>query len=264
MKLYILNFIISILTFSSIILSADEKKIITIAGDIWPPMSCSSHSKNKGLMVDITERIFSDAGYKVIYKTMPWARCIREAEEGTVNAIIGAHHNDAPDFIFPKTAIMRISANSFFVLKENPWRFNGLKSLDEVRVGATIGYDYNDEALNNYLKKNKKKNVFLLAGEETMPMHIRKLISRRVDVIIAASPVFFNFLKELKIKDQFTFAGRMTEPQNCYIAFSPNIKLNSQKLTKIFDKGFKALEKQGIIKEAFSKYGLNYNKYKSE
>lgn len=66
-----------------------EKSIgdeITLRADEWCPYNCAPDADKKGFMVDIATAVFEEAGHKVDYKLMPWARAVADTKEGKFTA----------------------------------------------------------------------------------------------------------------------------------------------------------------------------------
>lgn len=67
---------------------------ITIgAEDDWYPFSGTIASQPKGMAVDIVREAFKKAGVDVIFKSMPYARCMQEAKESNLFGCFNAARN---------------------------------------------------------------------------------------------------------------------------------------------------------------------------
>jgi polar amino acid transport system substrate-binding protein len=226
---------------------------ITIVADYWCPINCDPSSLQPGLMVEIAQIVFANAGHTIEYKIVPWARAIQDSREGKFTGIIGALRGDAPDFIFPENELLMVSPNAFFVKNDSKWSYNDIASLSNVKLAAVSGYDYG-EILNEYIKK-EGKNVDLASGEDAGERNIKKLLMGRVDVIVEAAPVLWYTAAKIGVTDQLKAAGQVSEAVGSYIAFSPAIA-KSKEYARILSDGVDTLRKSGKLQEILQKYGL--------
>lgn len=225
---------------------------ITIAADNWCPINCKPSDSEPGIMIEIAQKVFTDAGHSLRYIILPWARAIKSCRSGSINGVIGAFIGDAPDFIFPDNELLMISSSSLFIKKESSWIFSDIKSLEDISLGAIIDYDYGTK-LNRYIKKGK--NIQLVGGDNPLEQNIKKLLIGRVDVVIETEPVFWYTVAKLQVKDKFKKAGQISEAEKCYIAFSPAVR-KSKKYAKILSDGVQKLRNTGELKVILHKYGL--------
>jgi ABC-type tungstate transport system permease subunit len=95
MKL-IFNFLL-IFTFQAI---ASDKEVV-IATTEFPPIT-SMELENYGYLTDIVIQAFEEVGYKVKIELYPWARALKIAKEGKVDAAVGWHTKQREQwFYFP-------------------------------------------------------------------------------------------------------------------------------------------------------------------
>ncbi len=247
------NLLLLLLAFGLITTYANADQI-TLASDDWCPINCVPESKNPGFMVDIATAVFKKAGHKVIYKKVPWERALVQTRKGKYNAVIGAYHGDAPDFIFP-TNEQGMIGNAFFKSKNNVWRYEGVSSLKNVKLGVIKGYDYG-EAINKYIKDNPDSGAVQLAfGDTPLELNIKKLMKGRIDVLLESEYVCNYKITQMGLKDKIEFAGILTAPEKAFIAFSPANK-KSKEYAQILSSGMESIRKSGELNKILAKYGL--------
>lgn len=225
---------------------------ITIAADSWCPINCDTSDINIGIMVEIAQTVFRDAGHQIEYKIMPWSRAIHEARIGKINGIIGAFKGDAPDFVFPENELLSISSNSIFVRKRSKWKFDNINSLSLLKLAVIQDYDYGEE-LNKYILNNK--NIYIISGINPLERGIKMIHSGRVDAIVECAPVFWYTVSKMGLDNDFKCLGKVSPPEKCFIAFSPNIE-KSISYAKILSDGVSILVSNGGYKKILKKYGL--------
>jgi len=75
--------------------------VISIRADEWFPFNGTPGSETPGYMIEIADRIFTEAGHTLDYQLMNWKRSISEVEKGNYDCIVGAIKKNAPNFVFP-------------------------------------------------------------------------------------------------------------------------------------------------------------------
>ena len=227
---------------------------IIIAADIWCPFNCQPNSEQPGFMVEIAQRVFTEHGHEVQYVEMGWERAIHEARQGNIHAVIGAYKGDAPDFVFPDQE-MALVGNTFFALKETPWRYDSIDSLKKVNLGIIKGYDYGEE-LKEHIDQNKGGRVFALVGDNPLQRGIKMLTAGRLDTVIEGAQVFWHTASQLGLQDHFVVAGQAGELNRSYIAFSPKIE-SSNNYAELLSEGISRLRVSGELGRILHKYGLS-------
>lgn len=243
--------IFSIFLFASQFTNCKADTII-LAADLWCPINCDTADAYQGIMVELAEIIFAKAGHTVDYRIMPWSRAIDDARNGKIAGIIGAFMGDAPDFIFPQNELLKISGDSFFVKKGNKWQYKDMSSLSSITLGVIQDYDYGIE-MNEHIKNSK--NIFVIGGSNPLERLNKMLMTNRIDVIIESPPVFWHTANTMDLKDSVIYAGQISEPEKCFISFSPKIP-KSKEYADILSKGILDIKKSGEYQKLFAKYGL--------
>ena len=228
---------------------------ITIVADEWPPFNGKANSQAEGYMVDIARIIFNAKGIEVNYVTMPWKRAIVGTHRGIYTAAIGASKTDAVGFVFPEEELA-CNKLAFYVKKGNNWKFKGIESIQQVKLGVIAGYDYR-RWLNDYIKENNTdaNKVQILTGDVPLQRSLKGLLLDRIDVVVDTEVAILWQAKQLGISPQIECAGYGDEPSLCYIAFSPNIP-ESPIYAKILSDGIVQLRANGKLQNILDKYGL--------
>jgi polar amino acid transport system substrate-binding protein len=231
-------------------------EVITLRADIWEPYNGDPESAKPGYMIEVVKAIFTKAGYTVDYQCngWTWERSIEEVRQGRIDGIVGAAVEDAPDFVFPGEIFIN-QQMTFFVKKGNPWRYKGIKSLENIRLGVISGYAYEDE-IDEYIEKNSGKDTIqAIKNANALELNIKKLEAGRIDATIEDVSVFSMKCASMGMTGKFEEAGVVGEPDNITIAFSP-AKETSKKYAEILSKGLKEMRASGELKKILEKYGL--------
>jgi polar amino acid transport system substrate-binding protein len=227
---------------------------IKLAADSWMPYNGDGKTEI-GYFLDVAKKVFGDAGHTLVFEAMPWARAIDSARKGTVNGIVGAVEDDAPDFIFPRNELAMVNTE-FFVKKGNPWRFKGIESLKKIRLSVIKEYAYYGE-LDAYIKENQnsKDRLDIAFGDNPLEDNFQKLIGGRVDVIVDGGAVLKYTANSMKVTAEVESAGIGSPGSPTYIAFSPTLG-TSRKYAELLSDGIDRLRKSGELKKILAAYGL--------
>lgn len=243
---------------------AFSDKEILIAGDNWCPVNCGQEDKQQGFMIDVARAALAKSGYTLKYMEMPWLRAIELAREGKIHGIVGAFKDDAPDFYFPQIPFLKISPNALFTLKDSTWQYENIRSFNGMKIGVIKGYDYG-EVMNTYIKSfsfsfSKTSPLTQLYGNDAVERSLKFLVRKRIDIYIDADPVFWYEAGKLGITDLVKRVGSISEPEPCFIAFSPTLQ-DSERLTLALDKGVISMKQSGEIGNIANKYSLPEKSY---
>lgn len=227
---------------------------VTILSDLWYPINGQPNSSHPGYMIEIAQEILQPHGHQLDYRLAPWKRSILEVRKGNADCIIGAYKSDAPDFIFPQQAWGQAEFN-FYSKLGTQWKYQGIETLNDIRLGVITGYAYSQE-LDQYIEKHKgSERIQVMSGESALVQNIRKLLANRLDAIISFDPVLMRQLKKMNLEHELVLTGTLELAQGLYIACSPN-KAASRKLIELFDQGYSKLKAKGIVDKILFKYGI--------
>lgn len=228
---------------------------LIIAGDNWCPYDCDDSNSQRGYVVELTQKIFEPHGIKVEYKTIPWARALRELEHGLIDGIIGASKiKERLDkgYLYPKETI-GIAQSVFVAAKGDPWKYYDISSLETIILGVQHDYIYG-EPLDGYTQKHigNPSLIQLMAGNNTFLRNLEKIKLGRIDVAIEDKAVALYTMKQAGFSGEFTIAGGL-EADPIYLTFSPHQNKN---ITTLFDQGIQKLRREKKLLKILEKYGL--------
>lgn len=234
---------------------------LLIVADPWCPYNCAPDSPKPGMIVEIVKKAFERHGISVTYETLPWTRAVEETRAGHYNAIIGALHGDAPDFVFPDKP-QAISLMSFFVKAGTEWRYTGMESLNDISLGCIADYSYSTE-LDSYIRANRRdmRRVQPISGENALEINLQKLAIGRIDAFVEEENVMLYHLSSHDAHDGVVLAGSLplTKDQGLFAAFSPALP-SSKKYADILSRETQAMTKDGTIALIMQSYGLAKDK----
>jgi polar amino acid transport system substrate-binding protein len=244
---------------SSMCLGGAEGKTIVFATDHSPPYTIApgDESRQEGFMVDVARYAFENAGYEVRVYFAPYMRSIQDVRAGYANAVLLVAEATAPGLIFLKHPISREKV-AFFVKKGSRWRYAGIQSLDNMRIGSGLGYDFADPDVNEYIRRKSAENpelIQLLSGDDVNLKNFRKLLLDRIDIVIATEYIGTYVARQNNLLAQIEIAGRSTAQIVAQTGFNPK-DANSRIYADILSQCVLELNASGKMNEIKAKYGL--------
>lgn len=187
-----------------------QAKPLTFATGDWRPYIFEKNDtvdvNRPGFSVEIVDTVFEKLGYQITYKTPPFSRQILDTERGVYAALVGLLVSDAPNLIYPTESIGQVN-NCFYTRNGNGWKFNGIPSLDAVKLGVISSYTYG--VIDGYVAKNRSGNIVAISGsEENMLKRLFSMLEAgRIDAVIDDRSVVSYYLANSRLTDKFKVVG---------------------------------------------------------
>lgn len=144
----------------------------------------------------------------------------------------------------------------FLGLAEQKWRFDGVASLDSIKIGVLEEYSYGEE-LDAYIEQHKETPI-ASKWSPRVPggRPLARLIGRRVDTIIEDRNVLAYALEQAKMEPGRVISlGETGEPEEVYIACTP-ADPRGRAYADLFGKGTAQLRASGKLAEILKNYNL--------
>jgi polar amino acid transport system substrate-binding protein len=232
-----------------------ETETLTLRADVWCPYNCEPNDALPGYMVEIAKAAL-EPKYKVDYQNLNWARAIAEAREGKYSGLVGAANSDAPDFVFPPSAL-GVGRNCFYVKPDSTWTYKGLDSLKGIAVGVIKDYSYDENEIDGYIKANAKdaKKIDIVSGDNGLDLNVKKTLAGRIGAFIEEENVIKSYLFKKKLPENAVKSAGCVKESELFVAFSPKQK-DAKELAKIVGDKVEAMRKDGSLKTLLAKYGI--------
>jgi polar amino acid transport system substrate-binding protein len=236
-----------------------EEKAIWFATDDSPPytIAASKEIGAEGFMVDVARYVFAKAGYEVHVKFVSYPRSIQEVRDGMVDGVLLVSAPSAPGLVFLQRPISTEKV-VFVVKKGSSWRYTGVQSLENVRIGSGAGFDFGDADINEFIRKKVAEGsplVDLLSGPDVNLRNFQKLLLGRIDVVIAADNIARFVAARNNIADQMEIAGNSTTSLVVQTGFDPK-NPKSALYADILSRGVLEITNSGKFHEIRARYGL--------
>lgn len=229
---------------------------LKFCSDPWPPYAGKSSDIKPGYIIDILEAIYEPLGYIIKFENIPWSRCIRDTRDGIFNGVAGADLEQVPDFVFP-TQTVGTSHPQFYTRADSQWSYQGLGSLEDVRLGIIQDYTYSPQ-LDVYIRRHQSdSHLTIVKGNDGLKQLISLLQAKRIDVFVENSRVVNFTLSQMEIsQENIKSAGAPGKGDVLYVPFSPRYQ-ESRELVNIFDRGIVQLRESGELKQILLRYQMS-------
>jgi polar amino acid transport system substrate-binding protein len=217
---------------------ATQETVVIAAEDDWYPYGGKVDGVAAGLGVDLVRASFAAVGIKVIFKSVPYARCINMIKEGDVLACNEPARTNETESSILWPAKPLFSARSL-IYARRPSTESGLnaKSLEGKKVMVTHGYEYGSEFDTN------TKVIRMPAPQEILVF--KMLLLGRGDYALAYEKVANNIWSQnpKEFAGKFSAVGKISEI-DVYCGFSKKFP-NSQHYLALFNEGFAKISANG-------------------
>lgn len=192
MKRFVITLLLTLLC--STALHAQE---VTLAYVDFPPYEYEEGGQAKGILVDIVQKIFDNAGIKLSLKFYPFKRAFEMAKNGEINGLFNLYKNEERLQYFDYTEPLIKNPLVFFVRKDSTISYNSLADLKGLKIGAMLGYTYGQDFDNN--------TTFTRDDSSSHESNIKKLTMGRNDAYLCDKLVgiytamSINQMSEIKI-----------------------------------------------------------------
>lgn len=236
--------------FLELVKEENSSKKIVVATAPYEPFIIYDSEKDtvSGIDVDIVNKIYSDSGYQIEYKIVPWDTSINMLKNGLADIIPTiAINKEREEFLNFSMNYRTESRYNFYTNKETNIFIESIKDLRDKRVGVLAGYTY----YNDFDKNNTFQRDFSVK-EEIM---FKKLLKGQIDVIILNSYSGDYIIKKMGLGNKIKlekYKHVEADTSETRLGFC-KIK-NNREAIDLFNKKYFELENNGIIKKITKKY----------
>lgn len=235
---------------------SDKEILICTDQNYWYPYSYQENNISKGIHVDIVDKALNNLGYKVIFKPLPWKRCIQSAELGKYGGIVSASYKperavvlnypeDASNNIESKWRITQVEY-TFIGHKLDSYEFKGdLDSLPRP-VRGPLGYAVVDDLRNTGLA--------VLTASDTKDL-VRHLIRTKKGVIVTPRRNAEALVQDPEFSHELKIHKTPMTSKSYYLVFSKKTKsLDRNHMLAIWNEIARLRDDKAFMKQLNEKY----------
>ncbi|MDJ0776241.1 MAG: transporter substrate-binding domain-containing protein [Gammaproteobacteria bacterium] len=215
-------------------LAARDVSMLTLN---WAP-HYASDLPEQGLTTALVKAAFRAGGHNAEVEFIPWARALKEVEEGKADVVMGAYYNEerTQKFIF-SDVIYHLNLGLIARPGLDKTRYQSLQELSEYSIGVARGFaNSEDFDAANYLDKQVAS---------TPRLNIRKLFRGRIDMAVMNFDLFrYEAKKEGFCISDVTFMDPPLSTEGLYVMASRRIA-DGEQLMQDFNRGLAAIRANG-------------------
>lgn len=246
------SLVIYLIVSLSVLAPVSQASTLHLAADRWCPYNCATYSQQPGYVLELAQLAFAP-DYQVKLVEVPWSRALRNAKLGLYDGVIGALPGEAPGFVYPLIPV-GIARQVLVMRQDNPWQYEGLISLHELRIAVAADYAYSAE-LDGYIKaQQQRRDLVIIRSEQPLERMHKLLQEGKIDAYIEDKTVVSYHAHQHSKNQQIRFAAEFSASP-IYIAFSPANPLSYQ-LAKRLSARLVELRNSGQLAKLLARYGL--------
>ena len=233
------------LTLSMLMFGVQARDISMLTVE-WAPHYGSTLPEN-GLTTALVKAAFKAGGHSSQVDFIPWARALKEVEDGKADVVMGGYFNEerAQKYYYSDRIysldLGLIARPGLDVLK-----YESLRELSDYKIGVSRGFANSDEFdAADYLDKDIA----------TFPnLNIRKLFRGRIDMAVMNFDLFrYEAKKEGFCITDITFMDPPLSTEGLYVMASRNIR-DGEVIIKDFNRGLLAIRQNGEFNRIVSRF----------
>ena len=228
--------------------AASHALTITAAGDPYPPYGDPNHPDG-GLGMEIIRAAYKTQGHEVTMEYVPWARAETGVKNGTYDIVPFTWRTDARVKVLLFSSAFAVGSVRFIKRKDDPFEFQGMKSLNGKRIGTVLGYGYGDAFM--------QSTAFARENGKDLSTNIKKLLRNRIDLTLEDEIVARSSLsaKDPLLLDQIEFVKTPLSVNPLYVTAGLQ-NPRAQEIIGAFNKGLEIIKANGTYDSIFKKYGV--------
>ncbi|MGB1238329.1 MAG: substrate-binding periplasmic protein [Pseudomonadales bacterium] len=162
-------------------LNATAQTKLTLVTDQWPPFYGPTIEQG-GFLVALTQRVFSNAGYEVEIKFMPWNRAVEGAKRGIYDGLLGAYYTAERAKRYVYSSALAQEHTVLVARTALNVKYREIEDLRGYKIGVRRGAIHS-EAFDSatYLDRQYSNSA---------DQNIRKLFFDRLDMIVTGQTQF--------------------------------------------------------------------------
>jgi polar amino acid transport system substrate-binding protein len=239
-------------------------KGVSLVWNDYCPFTCVAQQENGkvGYAMEIVAMSLSAENVEVDFiRVDSWLRAMELTRSGAVDGIVFSYYPDdlESQFLHADIPLSIAHEDSFLVLKEKGWRFEGLPSLYELPIFATYDTNKSEMALNPQLRKYQllePSNVLFLSGSDIVSRAISMLQLGRLNAWLDSEHVLNYAIKKYQLND-------MTVEHissNMYMQGGVLLNRDSKQaalVLPLLNKQFGKMLENGQFAQIQTRYGIN-------
>lgn len=246
--------------------AADSPKTLVLVCNEWWPYTGPAGSDREGFAVDLVREALGRMGYRLEYRTRPWARCVKEMKEGRVDGVLAAYRVAGRDWLFGEVPLgLSPDGDSDFVVirrRGSGWKFRGPDSLRTARLAVAEGYHY-PEPIEGRLYRGDRRGLLVLSDEDPTLRMLQAVAAGRADALVENRAVVEAALaRNPRLRDAVEEAGTLGS-WRVYVQLRPDLP-GARRILRELDRSLRAIYRSSQFPRILARYGLQPKEVSSQ
>jgi polar amino acid transport system substrate-binding protein len=247
------------LFFAPAVYAADTR--IRITNGEWEPY-LSEYAYQYGLASHIVSEAFRLEGIAVEWGFFPWKRAYEIVKIGQWDASAVWWPTEETKEYFWVSEPVVVTSFVYFHLKSNPFHWEQIEDLKDLKIGTTLGYDYGKEFMTA-----AQQGVIKIDASPKDELNYKKLLLGRIDIfpndpLVGYAQIKNSFTPE--DAQRFTHHPREFEKSTLNLIISKHTPDGRFYLEK-FNAGLQKLQQSGRLEQMFEDmHNSKYDKRKTK
>jgi len=224
-----------------------------LRADQWMPDNGDPKAELPGRVVELAKMIFEPKEITVDYQTMPRSDALKAAAAGEIEGVIGANPTEAQGLLLPSESMGQPRVG-LFTKKTNPWKYDNVPALREIRLVAIDGYSY-PESWDAEIKRRRGAEAVFFKRETPLKDGISKLDAGGIDVMGETVAVWVWTVRELGRSPGDCKIAYLHQAEAIFVAFAPKGD-TGKRYAAIWDAGVQELRKNAKMAAVLEKYSV--------
>lgn len=208
------------------------------AEDDWAPYCAidKASGEPRGLAPEVVKAVFAAEGIEIVFRTLPFARCMHDAKSGKLAGCFNATitEENRHQYYWHATPMFEEDL-AIFALANEPRRDLELTSLEGKTVGITLGYTYPTDFMNN---------PRITRFQAKSDGHILDMLMRgRVEYILMNGMPGYLKIQQKQLTGKVIKVGKIST-DGFWLAFSRHHP-QGEALAKRFEQGLQKIKNNG-------------------
>ncbi|MDR3479174.1 MAG: transporter substrate-binding domain-containing protein [Burkholderiaceae bacterium] len=229
--------------------AADAQTIKLVTGN-YPPYEYEEDGDIKGMAVTLINEAARRCNIAVKIQVVPWARALREAEEGLVDGVFSAimtpERKQKLNFTTQPIVPLMVS---IFVKRGSPVKYDGhIAKLRDYRIGILNQFS-NGVAFDDAVKSGTLKNIDVVDNAD---LNVKKLMAGRIDLMVNNTYGAYFLFRKYGIAGDVVELLPPLDNSPAFIAFTKKRDMNT--VRNAFDNALVSMKKDGTYQRIVASF----------
>lgn len=152
----------------------------------WPPYVGAAGAPEEGFAVDLTREALRRMGWRLEFRSRPWARCLEEMRRGDLDGVLCAYYVPERQWHFGRVPLGLGPewSDEFVVLRRrgSAWQYRSAGDLKTARLALVDGYAY-PEPIAGRLRGNRA-GLAMVTGDDPTPRLVELVARGRAEATV--------------------------------------------------------------------------------